>query len=493
MRFRGCTNKVKGICSVISAVLMRLLIGNLLTFPNIISYYQVFSDFKFTKNQLYFVAPAGLFTFFAFVFPLGFLDEKVGTRVSTIIGSVCILAYQLLMYFVKVFAVLIISYILLGLGGALTYVQTLINCWKYFPERRGLISGFLFSSSGLGAFIFTSIADGVVKSDEKDEKKKNEQIVKGFKLYLLISLFFIIVFGISASILCFPYVKMDEYIAGLSLIPDEDSEESEDQIPKDENSDESKEKDKNKEKKEGKTLKELILTIDFLMCLIISICTLIFGFLLTNTYRVFGELSFIKNTPESYSNDEKMKKYLKALSKVFTLANAVGRLIWGFISDKVGFKILYSIVCIIQIICGATIYFAANNIAAYFIVTNVGILGYAGHVTLFPGLINTMFGIEKSLYLIGICGFFNGIAALIGPILTIFVLKEKKDYLVVYLVCAAPSIVSLIVTILLKIDKKPKEEPKEKIIDDHYYDEVEEIEKEELDKTGVELSLNKSK
>ena len=492
MRFRGCTNKVKGICSVISAVLMRLLIGNLLTFPNIISYYQVFSDFKFTKNQLYFVAPAGLFTFFAFVFPLGFLDEKVGTRVSTIIGSVCILAYQLLMYFVKVFAVLIISYILLGLGGALTYVQTLINCWKYFPERRGLISGFLFSSSGFGAFIFTSIADGVVKSDEKDQKKKNEQIVKGFKLYLLINLFFIIVFGISASILCFPYVKVDEYIAGLSLIPDE---ESEDQIPKDEkpNSDESKERDKNKEKKDGKTLKELILSIDFLLCLIMSICTLIFGFLLTNTYRTFGDISFIKNTPESYSTDEKMRKHLKALSKVFTLLNTVSRMVWGPISDRIGFKILYSIICINQIICGATIYFCASNIVAYFIITNLGILSYAGHVTLFSGLINNKFGIEKSVFLLGLCGIFNGIAAIIGPILTIFVLKEKKDYLIVYLIGVAPTIISLIITIFIKINIKPKEEPKDKIIDDHYYDEVEEHEKEELDKTGVELSLNKSK
>ena len=303
---------------------------------------------------------------------------------------------------------------------------------------------------------------------------------------------FIIVFGISASILCFPYVKVDEYIAGLSLIPDE---ESEDQIPKDEkpNSDESKERDKNKEKKDGKTLKELILSIDFLLCLIMSICTLIFGFLLTNTYRTFGDISFIKNTPESYSTDEKMRKHLKALSKVFTLLNTVSRMVWGPISDRIGFKILYSIICINQIICGATIYFCASNIVAYFIITNLGILSYAGHVTLFPGLINNKFGIEKSVFLLGLCGIFNGIAAIIGPILTIFVLKEKKDYLIVYLIGVAPTIISLIITIFIKINIKPKEEPKDKIIDDHYYDEVEEHEKEELDKTGVELSLNKSK
>ena len=355
MPTRGCNNKIKGICSVISGMLMRFLTGNLQTFPNLITYYEAFSGYKFSKNQLYFVAPVGIFTFNALTFVMGFLVEKFGKRVCFIIAFVCLLAHQLLMYFAKIYAVLIISYILLGIATALTYMQSLVNCWKYFPEKKGLISGLLFSFSGLGTFIFTSIADGVVKSDDK-EGKKNEQIIKTFKLYLLIVLLFIIVFGISASILCFPYVKVDEYIAGLSLIPDE---ESEDQIPKDEkpNSDESKEKDKNKEKKDGKTLKEFILSIDFLLCLIMSICTLIFGFLLTNTYRTFGDISFIKNTPESYSTDEKMRKHLKALSKVFTLLNTVSRMVWGPISDRIGFKILYLIICINQIICGATIYF----------------------------------------------------------------------------------------------------------------------------------------
>ena len=47
---------------------------------------------------------------------------------------------------------------------------------------------------------------------------------------------------------------------------------------------------------------------------------------------------------------------------------------------------------------------------------------------------------------------FSGFSILIGPILTIFV-KELKDYLLVYLIGVAPSIVSLILAILIKTDK----------------------------------------
>ena len=489
MVLRGCNNKVKGICSIISAILMRFLTGNLLTFPNVISYYEVFADHKFSKNQLYFVAPAGIFTFNALTSVSGMFDDKYGTRVSNFIATVLLIAYQLLMYFFKVYPVLIISYILLGLAMSLTYFPSLRNCWHYFPERKGLISGILFSFSGLGPFIFTSLADGIVKTDDK-EGKNEEQIVKSFKLYLLIVLICIIVLGVSACVLCFPYEKVDEYIAGLKLLPDEDDE---DQSPKDEknNSDEAKNEEKeqlNEKQKKNQELKEALCSKDFALCLILSICTLIFGFLLTNTYRTFGEVSFIKGS--GGESDEKNRKILKALSKVFTLLNTVSRIIWGPISDRVSFKILYPIVCIIQIICGATIYFSASNITAYFIIANLGVLSYAGHVTLFPSLINTKFGVELSVFLLGICGIFNGIAALIGPILTIFALKEKKDYLIVYLVGAAPSIVSLFISIFIKIEVKPKEEPKNNITDDHYYDDVEESESEKEDKKGKELNIN---
>ena len=485
---RSCNNQVKGICSVISAVFINLITGSLFTFPNIISYYEIFAERKFTKKKLYFVAPTGIFVFNALCSITGILDDKFGTRILNIVATVFLLGSQLLVYFFKIYAVLIIAYILFGIGNSLTYFQSLKNCWKYFPEQKGLISGIVLSCFGLGAFIFTSIADGVIKSNDK-EGKKDEEIVKGFKSYLIIVLISIAIAGTVSSILCFPYRNIDQYIAGLLLIPDEDSDGQNEKVEKQNSVEPKKEETVSENKKDEKTLKETICSKDYLLCLILSVCTLIFGFLLTNTYRSFGELSFIKKGSMDNSN-EKMKKNLKALSKVFTLLNTFSRIIWGVIADRVRFKILYSIVCIVQIICGATIYFSAGNIVGYFIVTNLGVLSFAGHIVLFPTLIHTKFGVDKSIYLLGIYGIFSGIAAMIGPILSIFVLKEKKDYLILYLVGAAPTIASLFISIFIKVDVKPKEEAKNNIIDDHYYDDVEESENEKEDESGVELNIN---
>ena len=90
------------------------------------------------------------------------------------------LGSQLLVYFFKIYALLIIVYILYGLASSLTYFQSLKNCWKYFPNLKGLVSGIVFSSFGLGSFIFISIADRVIKSNEE---KTDEEIIKDFKLF----------------------------------------------------------------------------------------------------------------------------------------------------------------------------------------------------------------------------------------------------------------------------------------------------------------------
>ena len=95
---RSCNNQVKGICSVISAVFINLITGSLFTFPNIISYYEIFAERKFTKKKLYFVAPTGIFVFNTLCSITGILDDKFGTRILNITASICLLGSQLLVY-----------------------------------------------------------------------------------------------------------------------------------------------------------------------------------------------------------------------------------------------------------------------------------------------------------------------------------------------------------------------------------------------------------
>ena len=172
------TNKTKGYLSLISAILIQLLIGNLFTFANLIPYFQSYLYYahgnteKISSLQLYFIGPSGIFVHNTFPSFIGFIDKKFGTRALTVFATICLYFSQLIMYFSIDYYLLIISYLIYGLGASATYFTTLRNCWKYFPHNKDLISGIIFSSFGLSSFAFTSIADLIINPDNISKEGK---------------------------------------------------------------------------------------------------------------------------------------------------------------------------------------------------------------------------------------------------------------------------------------------------------------------------------
>lgn len=271
-------NKVKRILSLISGILTHLLIGNLFSFPNFIPYYKSYLYYKNKKKeviselQLYFIAPTGIFVHNTLPSLTGFMDNILGTRILTIIGMISLLGSQIIMYNYIEYNLLIISYIFFGFCGSLTYFQSLKNCWKYFPDKKGVISGIIFSCFGLSSFAFTSIGDLIInpKSEQKGENGYyTEEISNKFLDYLKFYIICIIVLGTLSSILCFPFEKdekMEDVIERESL-----------NLTKENNYDYEKEEGINKteeeknEKEENKlTLKQSLLSVDFYKCLCIA-------------------------------------------------------------------------------------------------------------------------------------------------------------------------------------------------------------------------------
>jgi MFS transporter, OFA family, oxalate/formate antiporter len=45
-----------------------------------------------------------------------------------------------------------------GFGCSINYMIPLVCSWEYFPNKRGLVTGIIVGSYGLGSFIFTQIS-----------------------------------------------------------------------------------------------------------------------------------------------------------------------------------------------------------------------------------------------------------------------------------------------------------------------------------------------
>ena len=453
------SKKIKAYLSLISAILINFITGNLFSFPSLIPYYQSYLFYEYGNQEkislmkLYFIAPVGIFVQNAFISLIGLIDKKIGVRILVILSTIALFLSNVIMYFSIEYYLLLFSYVLFGFSSCSTYYTSLRNCWKYFPNRKDLISGIIFSSFGLSSFAFTSIADLIINPDNipKDGKYYSKQISYRFLKYIKIFTICAVIIGAISSILCFTYEDENQNQNNNNKVTLNDSIISNSYI-------------KNEEKNniiinnESTPLKKMILSLEFVKCLIIAACTLAFGFLLGNTYRNFG----IENELDEGG--------MHTLSKVYTLLNTFSRIIWGIICQKFKFKKPYLIILITQIVCGCLIYFSAFRLYTYFIVVCFCALTYAGHIVFLPSLIHIKFGVENSVILMGISGIFSGIAALIGPILTIFV-KELKDYLIIYLIGVAPSIGSLILTIIIKTEKfkiKPEPDIIEKIKSDTF-------------------------
>ena len=71
----------------------------------------------------------------------------------------------MIFYFSKEYYLILLSYALFGFSSSSTYYTSVRNCWKYFPEKKDLITGIIFSSFGLSSFTFTNIADLIINPD----------------------------------------------------------------------------------------------------------------------------------------------------------------------------------------------------------------------------------------------------------------------------------------------------------------------------------------
>lgn len=55
-----------------------------------------------------------------------------------------------------------------GVGCGINYFVPLICSWEHFPEKKGLITGIMVGSYGLGSFIYTQISTKIVNPLNED-------------------------------------------------------------------------------------------------------------------------------------------------------------------------------------------------------------------------------------------------------------------------------------------------------------------------------------
>lgn len=114
-------------------------------------------------------------------------------RAAVSSASFFLAAHLFLLNFTNIYLVYT-AMTLFGISIAIGYFSLLRNSWKYYPERKGLITGIILCSYGLASTIYTSICEYIVNPKEvkpiSEDFYEEEVAQKMFYFILILTITF---------------------------------------------------------------------------------------------------------------------------------------------------------------------------------------------------------------------------------------------------------------------------------------------------------------
>lgn len=350
----------------------------------------------------------------------GKIQDKIGPKPVIITGGVILALGFFLSSLVKPSVGWLIWVTYGGLGGlgmGFIYSTTIACCQKWYPDKRGLISGIIVSALGFGGVIFTPIAESLIKSIGK-----NIQGIGELKTFALLALIFLVICT----------------LGGLFIVnPPEDYKPKGWTPP---------------EKKVGLTIRqysplEMLKTPNYYLLTFTLMLACMAGLMMIGFAKPIAEAKGVSPSIAAVG------------VMIIAIFNSLGRLFWGWVSDKIGRKQTV----LILLILSACIIPLVTFTKGYLILVLIGVIGfsYGGFLGTFPALTADYFGTKNmgSNYGFVLIGF--GVGAVASSYVAGYYRDIAKQagninlMLPAFIIAAIAAVVGIVLTLLLK---QPKNE-----------------------------------
>ncbi|WZL72966.1 OFA family MFS transporter [Clostridiaceae bacterium 35-E11] len=350
---------------VLGAVLLQLSIGAIYSWS--LFNQPLIDKFGWQKNEVVLTFSIAIFIFaFSTIFS-GRLQDKIGPRIIATVGGLLYGGGLMLASTATSIMQLYIYYgVIAGAGVGFAYVCPLSTCVKWFPEKKGFITGIAVGAFGLGSFLFKSIIQFFLTSYG----------VSATFFYL--GAIYLILVIIGAQFLVLPPVGY-----GLAA-----------------------EKVKNPIKTNNFTVGEMLKTKSFYFLWIMFLFGCVSGLLVIGLAKDIGvQLAGLE--PDVAANAVAM----------IALFNAGGRLIWGTLSDQFGRVKVVLMMFLITSACMLTMSIISLSFVTFFICLSGIAFCFGGFLAVFPTITGDFYGMKNLGANYGIVYQAYGLAALAGPVI----------------------------------------------------------------------------
>jgi OFA family oxalate/formate antiporter-like MFS transporter len=148
---------------VIGAVLIQLALGSIYAWSIFNKPLAQYLDEPSKSLQVLGIFSTSLAAFGLFVSVGGYLQDRHGPmKIAMLAGVIYAVGYIMSSQFYKDLPMMYASYALLGAGVGIGYSCPLACCVKWFPDKRGLISGIAVAGFGAGTFIFAQVGSKII-------------------------------------------------------------------------------------------------------------------------------------------------------------------------------------------------------------------------------------------------------------------------------------------------------------------------------------------
>lgn len=361
--------------------------------------------FSYTTTQTQIIFSLALATFALTMIFAGKLQDKQGPRIVATFGGVVLGAGYLLASFTGGnFLLLALAVgVIGGAGIGLGYVCPIAACVKWFPDKRGMVTGLAVAGFGAGAWIFAKIAASLIDA-----------------------------YGVLISLQYLGVIFMVSVVAGAQLLKNPPAgwkpvgwkpPESNFRATSVENF----------------AWNDMVKLRQFWMLWIMFVFGAAAGLLVIGILKPYGVHSGLSAAAAANAVG------------VLALFNGAGRIVWGAVSDKIGRKNTMTLMFLLQgMMMFALIKMASTELTLSIAAAWIG-FNFGGNLALFPSTTADFFGTKNVGINYGLMFTAYGVAGIAGPILAGGVFDMTGSYMWAFI----PSGVACLVAAVISLGLKP--------------------------------------
>ncbi|MFO7678202.1 MAG: OFA family MFS transporter [Thermoplasmatota archaeon] len=429
---------------VVGAVMIQLALGAIYAWSAFTTPLQgttdFFSEFAFNKTQTQAIFSAGLASFALFTIVGGRLQKKISPRIVALLGgSLLGIGYIFASFVGNNFPMKLIGIgIIAGSGIGLAYVVPIAVGVKWFPDKKGLVSGLAVAGFGFGAFIWILLA--------------NPPSVLVFNGFIVLENG---IYTIANVDWCFRLYGIMFFtlvvIGSLVMINPPEGWKPKGWVEP--------EHKRSETKKYLTDLmpKQMLRTRQFYFLWMMFFIGALAGLMIIGNVQNFAKDPVEGFEAFGFSVSEAVDFAVIGAAISLPIFNGVGRIIWGQVSDKIGRKKSLISMFLFQGLTMIILYFSTTNPYLFYVVVALVGFNFGGNFALFAAATADSFGSKNVGLNYGYVFMAYGCGGIAGPILAGIVQDAQMSFIYAFIPAAVMCFIAAVLAIIYKPDVELKE------------------------------------